>query len=299
MKKYLYPVFFVVFVFLLLGNSKTAYSAETSVVGIYPAEFRDDEPTSRAWFQLDLKPGETYRSSVVVWNKGQKKTSFALYSVDATTSTDGAFGVSKKGTVDDLGGWIDLDSSSITLLPGEKREIGFSVGVPENAVPGSHAAGLMVESDEDTSNNNGIHFVSRVGVRVYVVVEGEIIEKIELGKPVFDNIFHSREIVFPIINSGNIEQYFNIEGNVVGFNKVGKLAFSQEKVVLAGKNSSLDLPVDIVLPIFANLNISYGVDVNNLSHDSTKYVYGFGLVPFALMLSLFLIFLTRMIRNRT
>ena len=88
-------------------------------------------PTSQ---RISLKPGETYRSSVIVSNPAMSENDlkFQLYVAPYSVANDDYDPVfDKVGTYTQIVDWITLDKTEGTLKPNDNVEIGFSVKVPE------------------------------------------------------------------------------------------------------------------------------------------------------------------------
>jgi hypothetical protein len=149
-----------------------AGAAEGSRVGLRPAH--PDE----SWEVMELAPGATRRAEAVVVNTTGGPLSVRFSTADATTTADGVFTLAgeaepRRG----VGAWITPDETRLTLAPGERRTVGYTVRVPEGTAPGDHAGGLLVQSDaaDEAAAGDGmsVTIVERVGLRVYVRVPGE------------------------------------------------------------------------------------------------------------------------------
>ncbi len=98
------------------------------------------------YFVLAGKPGATIHGVVQVLNVGDREGSASLYAVDGTTGqTSGAVYRSRQEARKDVGGWLRLSKTRVTLPPGAKESIPFTVRVPPGAYAGQHLGGIVVQ----------------------------------------------------------------------------------------------------------------------------------------------------------
>jgi hypothetical protein len=80
-----------------------------------------------------------------------------------------------------LATWITLEQTSVTLKPREKKEIKYTVRVPEKASAGGHYAAIFWSSQApEPTGITGVGVVSKIGSLVLVRVSGEIKEEMDL-----------------------------------------------------------------------------------------------------------------------
>src|SRR5699024_81071 len=75
----------------------------------------------------------------------------------------------------DVGAWIGLDEE-VTVEPGDGALVPFTLSVPEDAMPGDHAGGIVASVTTETTDAEGQRVLvdNRVGSRVYLRVAGAI-----------------------------------------------------------------------------------------------------------------------------
>jgi hypothetical protein len=116
------------------------------VIGLQPAYFDPHHPISRAYFIFNSTPGAHIQSAVRVINSGSVTGHATLYGTDATTgATSGAIYLDKTAKRQDVGSWLRLAKSSVTLAPGQSMIIPFQVTLPESVRPGQHLGGIGME----------------------------------------------------------------------------------------------------------------------------------------------------------
>jgi len=104
---------------------------------------------TKSYFILSVEPGTLVKSQVRIVNTGGKTGTAFLYPVDATTGqTSGAVYLSRQSPRRDVGSWIRLSRSQVTLAPGANEIVPFSFRVPPSAQPGDHLGGIVAENSQ-------------------------------------------------------------------------------------------------------------------------------------------------------
>jgi WxL Interacting Protein, peptidoglycan binding domain/WxL Interacting Protein, host binding domain len=112
-------------------------------------------PTKTGYFVLKGQPGQTVRGAVRVLNVGTAPGRSGLYSVDATTGqTSGAVYRSRQEPRRDVGAWIKLAKSSVTLAPGQSQVVSFSIRIPAGAATGQHLGGIVAQRSTGKSGSS-------------------------------------------------------------------------------------------------------------------------------------------------
>lgn len=106
-----------------------------------------------------------------------------MYGADSTPSTDGAFAC--KQFVEeklDVGAWIALEKSEVTLSPGTNEIIPFTITVAETAGVGEHNGCILIQEKKAVAEGDaaGMNLSIRTGIRVVVTIPGELIRKLEI-----------------------------------------------------------------------------------------------------------------------
>ena len=163
----------------------TAHALSAGGVGGYPANPDSGVPLSESWFIYNLDLGESKDDALLLFNDSDDAATIKLYVVDSIPSNQGNFALAaedapKKG----IGAWVDLSESLVTLNPGEERTIPFTITIPDTADVGEHSGGIILqkaqEADEVTGEAASASIVTRVGIRIYETVPGEIVRDLEV-----------------------------------------------------------------------------------------------------------------------
>src|SRR3989344_372134 len=206
----------------------SALALSSGGVGGYPANPDPGVPFSESWFIYNLDLGESKQDAVLVFNTTDEVKAVKLYAVDSTPSNQGNFAL--KGEDDPrvgIGAWIELSEEVIILEPGQSKEVAFTITIPEDADVGEHSGGIILQK-ADPSNvdaETGASIVTRVGIRVYQTVPGEITKDIELKDFSVEEIFSPTEgpmyeINVTAKNNGNVTLTPKARLEVTGWGKI-------------------------------------------------------------------------------
>lgn len=130
--------------------------------------------------RISLKPGETYRSSVVVSNPAMstRDTKFMLYITPYSIANDDYDPVfDRAGTYTQIAEWITLDVTEGTVAPNENKEIGFTIKVPEDAPAGGQYAAIVAQDmtsvGDGESSGVSVKSIGAVGSVVVADIAGQ------------------------------------------------------------------------------------------------------------------------------
>ncbi|WP_345752533.1 WxL protein peptidoglycan domain-containing protein [Microbacterium rhizophilus] len=136
----------------------------------------------RANYDFALDPGAQVRDSIVVRNTGSAPLELDVYAADAFTTPEGVIDVRLADEPrDGSGGWIALDTSALTLQPGDSAEVPFTLSVPGDATPGDHPAGI-VTSLLTEAQGEVLGVDRRLGIRLQVRVAGDLEPRVAVEK---------------------------------------------------------------------------------------------------------------------
>ena len=201
-------------------------------------------PTSQ---RISLKPGETYRSSVIVSNPAMSENDlkFQLYVAPYSVANDDYDPVfDKVGTYTQIVDWITLDKTEGTLKPNDNVEIGFSVKVPEDVPAGGQYAAIVAQdvTSFDSANNNGVQ-ISGISAVASVVVADVTGQTREYGE-VFENNMPTFVMSAPFVASAGVKNTGNVHTDAKSVLQVWPL-FSDEEIYTNEESEDND---KLVLP---------------------------------------------------
>ena len=197
---------------LLLLSPLTGKAAEDGEMAIYPANWDGKNELTKYWFIYNLDQDQEYQDQVVVENTGEELLTVKIYPVDALTTKDGAFALENEDEQrDDIGKWVSLSADQLELSPGEKKAVDFTIKIPKDVTVGEHIGGIIVENKKIKTGRQ-INLKTRVGVRMYETVPGEVVKKIDITniktKGFFKNtwsMLYDYVISYDLINEGNVQ----------------------------------------------------------------------------------------------
>lgn len=200
---------FTIFIFLFLSFFfSPVFAIETGKMGIYPTFWDKTNPITKSWFVYQMDKNQEKEDQATVINNTGEELTVKIYPVDAKTTADGAFSpLLEEEAKNDVGAWITLPVSELTLKPHEKKEIKFTISIPDNAPVGEHAGAIIIEEVKPEQANEagvGLNIKQRVGVRVYVTIPGEKQVKLEWQDFSFTKIGDQYAFLFKLENQGNI-----------------------------------------------------------------------------------------------
>ncbi|MGW3244215.1 WxL protein peptidoglycan domain-containing protein [Streptomyces sp. NPDC001070] len=206
---------------LAAAPAPAAFAADNGRWSVFPAPAagaKDRSPTAqeRPFFTLEADPGTTLRDKVSVSNLSGEPMTFRLYGADAyNTPRDGGFavrGADEKNT--DVGSWVRLARSSLTVPARTRADIPFTVTVPADASPGDHPGAIVaLDTHVDTAAGDVRVGVRRaVGARIHLRVAGPglgalSVEHITAGHtgPLFPGTGDSQATIrYTLVNRGNV-----------------------------------------------------------------------------------------------
>ncbi len=194
--KNMYRWALVVFIFSLTisGAPVKVFAAETGSYGGKPAKPGEGNDHTSQWFIYKaLPPAEKREDEIRVINNSDSPLTLKLYPADSAKSSDGGFALEQEVEErDEVGKWITLSTSEVTVEPHAEQIVPFTIQIPEDAKvdPGEHAGGILIQEKKEVPKlvEGGIQLSTRIGIRVYVTVPGPIVEKLSVDEFFFKQV---------------------------------------------------------------------------------------------------------------
>lgn len=146
-------------------------------IGGKPAHPREDNPRSQSIFVHELEAGESTTDGVQIMNGTEQTKTVLVYAVDSQLASGGAFACDQAADKPiSVGTWVTMEKSEVTLAPGEKQVVSFTVSVPSDTSPGEHNGCIVMQDTarQRSSEGGGIVLSMRSAIRLAVTVPGEI-----------------------------------------------------------------------------------------------------------------------------
>ena len=166
--------------FNAMGMSAPVHAATDGApsMGLQPVFYDPHNLVTRSYFIFNSTAGAHFKSEVRVTNTGTTAGHASLYSTDATTgATSGAIYEGRNSKPRDVGAWINLTTTSVTLAPGQSQAIPFTVTLPNNIRSGEHLGGIAMEVTPVTPATPSAQQKGKVQIntRIVTVVAVEVI----------------------------------------------------------------------------------------------------------------------------
>ena len=198
--------------FLICLPQNQLLAATFEGLSVFPSSYEAGTEGSAARFDLELYPGEIHQDKIKISNKSGKDATYKIFAADGKTTADGAFALS--GVNDpktEVGSWVSLEKDEVSIPNGNEASVNFTVKVPSDAEVGDHLGGISVfdtNQNQKQTDENGfvLNITTRVGVRIYVTVPGEIVKSMELTdfKGGLDPKTDKIVLDFGLKNTGNV-----------------------------------------------------------------------------------------------
>lgn len=145
---------------------------------------------NKGWFIYEqVEPGAVIEDVARVINLDSKKATLAVEAVDAGMNEDGGFGlVGSPADNEDIGKWIELSKTEVTLPANKEEIVSFKITVPADAEVGDHIGALAVYQTNPSANKttkiggSQVSISTRVGARIYLTIKGDIVRGLKLLK---------------------------------------------------------------------------------------------------------------------
>ncbi len=225
----------------LFATAGPAVAIETGTLGIRPAKEAD-------FFHISLYPGAAINATTIVSNYTDTAVTLLIYPVDGQTSPQGAFVLASQTEPRvGIGAWVRLDAAQITVPANSDLKVPFRFSVPVGTPPGDYAGGLIIQSPPvqgeatiggDTATR--LDIVQRLGVRIYLNVEGTAVKSLKHGDLSWRKTGDTVTFTLRLHNTGNITLYPSVKLDVSGWAGVNtQLKFETPESMLPGANLNL------------------------------------------------------------
>lgn len=130
-------------------------------------------PTSKRY---ELASGATKRDTFKIFNDGQVAFNFVVYARPYSVSDESyAPNFVSDSQNADAYKWVQFDTSSYYLKPGQSVDVQYTLRVPVGATPGGHYGVLFAETQPVQSvEGTAIIRKKRVGAILYATVDGDV-----------------------------------------------------------------------------------------------------------------------------
>jgi hypothetical protein len=183
-------------------------AVEQGGLGGRPAHPRAGNPRSESIFIHTLDVGKQASDGVQVINNTAETKKILIYAVDSQMSSGGAFACAQAADKPiSVGQWIDVSQKEVTLAPGSKQTVDFTITVPGRTTPGEHNGCIVIQDTKQqvSPDSNGIVLSLRSAIRVAVTVPGDIQKGLVFTGLGFDRKADNKLVLTAALkNNGNV-----------------------------------------------------------------------------------------------
>jgi len=201
-----------------------AQALQAGGMSIAPAPNDAFPGRNKGWFMYEeVEPGQVIEDFARVINLDSKPATLTVESVDAFMLPDGGFALvegAKNNT--DIGNWVELSATEVTLPPNKEKIVPFKIKIPADAEVGDHIGALAVykSNNEPTSTvrigGTGVGISTRVGARIYLTIKGDITRKLALHKRTMYGRGQILMFNFKLSNLGNVRADLAVTARIYG-----------------------------------------------------------------------------------
>jgi len=128
----------------------------------------------RTSFRYTVNAGAQLSDAVVVSNRGDEPLELGVYAADGFTTAAGQLDLrlpSQKQC--GIGAWVKAASKTVSVAPGETKEVPFQVRVPKGSTAGDYTGGIVTTLTQ-SGQAPGIKVDRRLGIRIALRVSGAL-----------------------------------------------------------------------------------------------------------------------------
>jgi hypothetical protein len=259
LKRLLTLVIALIALLTLTAAAEDAPTGGLSVSLVFPP----DTP-AKSYFSYGIAPGATVEGALDLTNNARSALHVDLYPADAYNTPDGALtgpllGEPSKNT----GNWLTVDTSAVTLKPGQNKRVKFKMTVPADTAAGDYFGFIFVQPSpaeqaapsgapgEKAPVSINVKVVQRLGVCIWERVPGSLQNVLKVGtlKKIIDRgrLFLELELS----NEGNT--YLKPTGSWSLKSPSGEVVTSQIPnelgYILPGHPMKLRIPIQTTRPL--------------------------------------------------
>ena len=247
-------------------------------IGGRPANPQADNPRTQSIFIFTMDEGKEQRDAVLVSNNSDTEQTIELYAVDGIVTNTGAYTCAQQSEAkQDVGSWVKLEESTVTLAPGESEEVGFSIAAPDGSDVGEHNGCLVFQTqDNDEQASGNVRIRTRQAIRIIATIPGDLNRSVEIADFTVENKSLEQVLQLTLENTGNVSA--DVEAKTYLRSLFGAVVYENGGgyPVLAGRQLDLAF-VNEDRPLFggwyhAGATISYDSRANVFGADDAEFI---------------------------
>lgn len=242
---------------LLLPATPALADDNTAAWAVTPCDV-DGNTTGETRFELEAEPGASVTEHVLVTNSSTVERAFDVYGADGFNTPTGGYDLDAAAvSPTDVGSWVTVPTSPVTVAALSTAVVEFTVAIPDGATPGDHPGGIVVSPLRGQVTNDGVVVDTRVAVRLNVRVPGEVVAALDVRDMGASYAFtavpfgsSSATVHYEVVNTGNVKVIGVPRLRITGPLGIGlaELDADQTQEVLPGDSFTVSSTVDGVAP---------------------------------------------------
>lgn len=195
---------------IIAGSPSSAISS--GGIGGRPANPDPDNDRTQSIFIYEMSGGKTKTDKIMVSNASDSDTTIDLYPVDGVMTATGDMTCEQQvESRDDVGSWVSMAKSEVTLASKTSETVDFTVKVPKKADVGEHDGCIVIaQRTSPTEVSGGVQLSTRQAVRMAIIVPGEIHREVTIDDFKVTNK-DGQSYAVGIKNAGNVSADVKVE----------------------------------------------------------------------------------------
>jgi len=180
------------------------FSTNAVALGGRPAHPNSNNPRTESIFIHTLKPGESVKDGATLSNPDDTPQTIDVYGVDAMATNMGSLSCKQHAEKqEEVGTWMNVAKTSVTLPPHGDREVAFTISVPQSVEPGEHNGCLVFQPrQQKTTTSGNVRIRTRQAIRVAITVPGKLHKDLAIAS--FGAASGGQTYVLETKNKGNV-----------------------------------------------------------------------------------------------
>jgi hypothetical protein len=190
-------------VLALLPSASHAANQSKPVFGIHPL-LSTSAMADRGHFRFEMVSGASQQAAAVIDNYSASPLALTFYAADMLQAEGGGVAPAQVyQTMHEVGAWIKVAQTAITVPAGSSMVANFTVTVPIGQVPGDHVGAVVAQAN--IGIQNGITTQERLALLVDIVIPGTVAPSATLSQLVAHSAGPGKDsFTINLTNTGNV-----------------------------------------------------------------------------------------------
>jgi hypothetical protein len=190
-------------VLALLPSASHAADQSKPVFGIHPLLSKTTVP-DQGHFRFEMVSGTSQQAAAVIDNYSASPLALTFYGADMVQAEGGGVAPAQVyQTMHEVGAWIKVAQTAITVPASSSMVANFTVTVPIGQVPGDHVGAVTAQAN--IGIQNGITTQERLALLVDIVIPGTVAPSATLSQLVAHSAGPGKDsFTIDLTNTGNV-----------------------------------------------------------------------------------------------